>query len=188
MHPYEMAAVIRERGKDRDMNIKWGSLYTVVRNLEKHGFLRAVQSERRGGRPERTVYAITDEGRAEMVDWVRELVGVAEPDAPRFTAGLSLLVVLSPDEAAELLGRRLRPLDERIARARRELADVAAEIPRLFLVEAEYNLAMLTAEADWVRDLLREITDGSLPDLRSPVIRTGPRSAGSAAGCSRWPR
>ena len=39
MHPYEMAALMRARGKDRDMDIKWGSLYTVVGNLEKHGFL-----------------------------------------------------------------------------------------------------------------------------------------------------
>jgi DNA-binding PadR family transcriptional regulator len=165
MHPYEMAAVMRERGKDRDMNVKWGSLYTVVRNLEKHGFLRAVQSERQGGRPERTVYAITDAGRAEMVDWVRELVAVPEPDVPRFTAGLSLLSVLSPDEAAELLERRLRALEEKVTHGREALAATSAGIPRLFLIEFEYDLAMWAAEADWVRGLLREITDGSLPDL-----------------------
>ena len=32
MHRYEMASVMRARGKDRDMDIKWGSLYTVVQN------------------------------------------------------------------------------------------------------------------------------------------------------------
>lgn len=46
MHPYEMASVLRSRGKDQDMPIKWGSLYTVVRNLEKHGLLEAVESGR----------------------------------------------------------------------------------------------------------------------------------------------
>ena len=30
MHPYEIASVLRERGKDQDIKIKWGSLYTVV--------------------------------------------------------------------------------------------------------------------------------------------------------------
>src|SRR4051794_25319206 len=39
MHPYEVAGLLRERGKDQDMRIKWGSLYTVVGNLEKHGFI-----------------------------------------------------------------------------------------------------------------------------------------------------
>ena len=42
MHPYEMAATMRAHGKDHDMKIKWGSLYTVVQNLEKHGFIAAV--------------------------------------------------------------------------------------------------------------------------------------------------
>ena len=87
MHPYEMAAVMRERGKDQDMDIKWGSLYTVVQNLEKHGFLAATESVRQGGRPERTVYRITDAGRAELQDWARELLGEPEREFPRFEAG-----------------------------------------------------------------------------------------------------
>jgi DNA-binding PadR family transcriptional regulator len=74
MHPYEMASVLRRTGKERDMKIKWGSLYTVVQNLEKHGFIAATGSNREGRRPERTVYAITDAGRAEIRDWLHELV------------------------------------------------------------------------------------------------------------------
>jgi DNA-binding PadR family transcriptional regulator len=165
MHPYEIASVLRERSKDHDMPIKWGSLYRVVQNLEKHGFVQAVQSERHGGRPERTIYRITGAGRAELVDWVRELIGVPEREELRFKAGLSLLGVLSPDEVVDLLQGRIRALDEQIAAAGAELARHATEVPRLFLIEAEYELAVRTGEADWARGLLREITDGSLPGL-----------------------
>ena len=42
MHRYEIASLIRARGKDQDMDVKWGSLYTVVQNLAKHGFLEVV--------------------------------------------------------------------------------------------------------------------------------------------------
>ena len=35
MHRYEIASTMRERGKDRDMDIKWGSLYTVVRTWRR---------------------------------------------------------------------------------------------------------------------------------------------------------
>src|SRR5690348_5693230 len=160
MHPYEVAGLLREWGKDRDMKIKWGSLYTVVGNLEKHGFLAAVQSERQGGRPERTVYALTDAGRAELVDWVRELVGDVERDVPRFMAGLSLLAVLDPDDVVDLLRHRLDVLDTEITTRREQLAAHAARIPRLFLVEEEYDLALRAAERDWVRGLLGEITGG----------------------------
>ena len=87
MHPYEMASVLRERGKDQDMPIKWGSLYTVVANLEKHGLVAATGSVRQGGRPERTVYAITDAGRAELTDWVRELLADPERRSALAAAG-----------------------------------------------------------------------------------------------------
>ncbi|MCQ0015408.1 PadR family transcriptional regulator [Actinomadura madurae] len=108
MYPYEVASSLRARGKDDDMAIKWGSLYRVVQNLEKYGFVEAVHSERQGARPERTVYRITEAGRAELVDWVRELVGETQREESRFKAGLSVLSVLSPDEAVELLRTRAR--------------------------------------------------------------------------------
>lgn len=164
MHPYQMAAMLRQTGKDQDIKIRWGSLYTVVQNLEKHGLIEATSSERDGRRPERTVYAITDAGRAEMRDWVRELLATPEPEYPRFEAALSVVNVLPPDEASGLLERRLRALGEDIARRREGLARAAA-IPRIFLVEAEYALAMREAEAGWVRSLLREIADGTLSGL-----------------------
>jgi DNA-binding PadR family transcriptional regulator len=165
MHPYEMAAVLRERGKDQDMPIKWGSLYTVVRNLERHGLLAAVESGRQGRRPERTVYRLTDAGRAELEDWTRELVAVPERERPRFTAGLSVLGVLPPDEATALLRQRLGRLESQLAEERAALARHAREVPRLFLIEAEYDLAVREAEATWLRGLLDELTTGSLPGL-----------------------
>jgi DNA-binding PadR family transcriptional regulator len=165
MHPYEMASILRIRGKDQDMKIKWGSLYTVVQNLEKHGLLQATESQRQGGRPERTIYRITDAGREELEDWVRELVAIPEREQPRFKAGLSVLGVLHPDEAARLLGERLTRLEHQIADQREVLTGASREIPRLFLVETEYDLAIREAEAAWVRSLLDEFTTGSLPGI-----------------------
>jgi DNA-binding PadR family transcriptional regulator len=166
MHPYEMAAALRAWGKDQDMEIKWGSLYTVVRNMAKHGLLEAVESIRQGRRPERTVYRITDAGRAELVDWTRELLAVPEREYPRFRAGLSVLSVVGPDEATRLLEQRLRQLDETISRLRLTLERDSQEIPRLFLVEVEYDLAIQEAEAAWIRSLLEQFGSGTFPGLR----------------------
>ncbi|GGK74852.1 PadR family transcriptional regulator [Sphaerisporangium melleum] len=165
MHPYEIATVLRGWGKDDDMEIKWGSLYTVVRNMEKHGLIAAVESVREGRRPERTVYRITDSGREEMVDWARELVSTPVQERPRFRAGLSVLAVLHPDEATRLLRQRLDLLDDGIAAARDALTRHARTVPRLFLVESEYDLALQEAEAAWVRALLTELTSGTYPGL-----------------------
>jgi DNA-binding PadR family transcriptional regulator len=165
MHRYEIASVMRSRGKDQDMDIKWGSLYTVVQNLAKHGFLEVVGTSRQGARPERTVYQITEAGRHEMLDWTRELLSTPEPERPRFAAGLSVQMILSPDEVITLLGTRLGRLEESIAARRAAITEHLKEVPRLFLVEDEFAVAMVEAEADWVRALLAELTSESFPDL-----------------------
>ncbi|MFI7671235.1 PadR family transcriptional regulator [Nocardia sp. NPDC049526] len=166
MHRYEIASQMRERGKDRDMDIKWGSLYTVVQNMEKAGFLEVVGNERDGARPERTIYAITDAGRAEMADWTRELIAEPTPEHHRFTAGLSVVAALPPDEVVELLGRRIDALGRVIEAARRELDQLAAaNLPRLFVVEAEYGVAMLEAEVAWAASLRDEIAAGAFPGV-----------------------
>ncbi|GAA1216865.1 PadR family transcriptional regulator [Pseudonocardia alaniniphila] len=165
MHPYEMGRTLREWGKDQDMEIKWGSLYTVVRNLDKHGLVEAVESTRQGARPERTVYRITDAGREELVDWVRELISTPQREHPKFTAGLSVVTVLPPQEAMSLLRERLALLHEEIAGRRDSLAIHAENVPRIFLIETEYELAMREAEAAWIRSVLCEMSSDAFPGL-----------------------
>ena len=164
MHRYEMASLMRTRGKDRDMGIKWGSLYTVVQNLERNGYLEAIGVTRQGARPERTVYQITDAGRDELVDWTRELIAEPEPEHTRFVAGLSVLVVLTPQDVIDLLRRRLERLTETTDTLTAQL-HVTSDVPRLFLIEGEYRIAMTRAEADWTRSLLDELSSGSFPHL-----------------------
>jgi len=165
MHPYEIASLLRARGKEQDMRIKWGSFYTVVQNLERHGFLEAVESLRQGGRPERTVYRLTEAGRAELEDWLRELLAVPEREFPRFEAALSVVGVLPPDEVISLLRQRLQRLEEQLAAQRGALAAYSIDVPRIFLIESEFDLAIREAEARWVSTLLDELTSGSLPGL-----------------------
>ena len=165
MHPYEMASVLRERGKDVDTKINWGSLYTVVQNLEKHGFIAAGDTVRDGKRPERTIYHLTAAGRAELEDWLRELLAVPEQEYPRLRTALSVMGVLGPDEVIELLDARLAALDGETSAYAAELAALAKTIPRGLLVEAEYYVAVRRAEADWVRGFLAELRDGSMPGM-----------------------
>ncbi|WP_040775139.1 PadR family transcriptional regulator [Nocardia pneumoniae] len=165
MHRYEIAQTLRERGKEHDMAIKWGSLYTVVQNMAKVGFLEVVGSEREGARPERVIYQITDAGRAEMADWTRELLSTPEPEHHRFVAGLSILAVLPPDEVIELLGKRIDALEQTITTVRRDLDQLTTTLPRLFIIETEFGVAMLEAEAAWTRSLRDELTEGTFPGL-----------------------
>jgi DNA-binding PadR family transcriptional regulator len=160
-----MASKLREYGKDQAIKINWGSLYTVVQNLERHGFIEAVEVAREGRQPERTTYRITEAGRAELMDWLRELVSVPEREYTRFEAALGESGHLGPDEMISLLRQRLDALDAASAKLQAELDAVSAQVPRLFLIETEYHLALRQAEAEWVRGLLKELTDGTFPHV-----------------------
>ena len=164
-HPYEVAAQLRAFGKDQDIKIQWGSLYTVVQNLEKHGFIEAAETVREGRRPERTVYRITEAGRQEMTDWMRDLLGTPAAEFPRLQAALSVLGVLPPDEVIALFEQRLGILALENDRLRQELRTTAHEVPRLFLVEAEYRLAIREAEVAWLTGLLKELRDGTMAGI-----------------------
>ena len=164
MHPYEMATIMRAQGKERSIKLNFGSLYTVVDNLAKHGFIEAVQASREGRRPERTTYRLTGAGQAELEDWLAELLGTPVKEYPQFEAALSEMAVLAPGQVLELLTDRAAALEKAIAGVRAELAMVSW-LPRLFLVETEYHLAMQEAELAWVRSIGAELADGSFPDM-----------------------
>src|SRR5215208_6014427 len=102
LHPYEVSRTLREHGDVRSIKFNHGSLYMVFKQLAAAGFIAAKGTSRAGQRPERTVYALTREGRAELHDWLRELVEEPRHEYPNFVAALSLIGALQPDEVVEL--------------------------------------------------------------------------------------
>jgi DNA-binding PadR family transcriptional regulator len=179
MHPYEMAATMKERHKEESIKLRYGSLYTVIELLLARGFIRAEATSREGRRPERTVYALTDAGYEELLDWMRDLIRDPVKEYPQFEAGLCLIPVLPPDEAIALLSHRAARLAGDVAQLETQLAHVAQQdlaaiagpqelppalkgvkkFPPLFTVEAEYRLALLKAEHAFVAELVRRIVE-----------------------------
>ncbi|WP_328313852.1 PadR family transcriptional regulator [Streptomyces sp. NBC_00442] len=165
MHPYEIAQTLRRRGKEHSIKINYGSLYTVVQNLEKHGFVEVADVQRQGNRPERTRYALTPAGREEMLDWMADIVAVPVHEFPIFETALCLMGVLPPDEVAALLKQRVNSLEVQAAGLRGALRKLCETLPRVLLVESEYQLHMIDAEVQWVRGFLEEMADGTLDGL-----------------------
>jgi DNA-binding PadR family transcriptional regulator len=158
MHPYEMAATLRERRKEDSIKLRYGSLYTVIELLLKAAFISAKKTTREGNRPERTVYEITRAGETEMRGWMREIVSTPVKEYPQFEAGLSLLPALPPEEATDVLETRLEFLKKDIEQLRADLQQAKAmELPSLFSIESEYRLAVLQTELAYVETLIERI-------------------------------
>jgi len=158
MHPYEMAATLRERRKEDSIKLRYGSLYTVIELLLKAGFIAEKKTLREGNRPERTVYEITGAGEREMRDWMREILSTPVKEYPQFEAGLSLLPALPPEQATDVLETRVEFLKKDIERIKADLEQAKAmQLPPLFSIEAEYRLAVLETELAYVGKLIGRI-------------------------------
>jgi len=163
MHPYELAATMRERHHDEFIRLNFGTLYHTVEVLERNGMIVAGEREKEGRRPERTIYQLTEPGRELLVKVVSEIIARPTREYVNFAAGLMFMHHLEAPRAAQLLGERvvaLAAITEKLTRIMGELR--TAGVTRLALIELEHKIAMLEAEREWVRKLVREITDGRL--------------------------
>lgn len=162
MHPYEIASEIRICGVEYSVRLNYGSLYSVVDALRDAGLIEARETVREGRRPERTVYAITAAGESEMVERLRALLGTAEREYPQFAAGLCFIERLPPDEAVELLRQRVKELEHAVVNLRDTLRGLRERLPRIAIVEAEYQLVRMEADAAWVDQVISDIETGEL--------------------------
>ena len=159
MHPYRMQQVIKERGQDQLVNVaQRNSVYQALDRLVRDGLARPATTSREAGRPERTVYEITETGTATMRRWLTGMLPAPAREFPEFPAALALMAMLPPAEAGDLLGRRLEAQEARLAAIR---AQAPPGMPRLFLIEDEYRAAVLTAEIDWLRGVVADLAAGT---------------------------
>ena len=116
MHTYRMQKLIEAQGKHRVVNVRSpASLYQTIKRLEHHGLVEVKETIRDSSQPDRMVYTITESGRDTAREWLREMLVETRGDYPEFIAAVSILFVMSPEEARELIEERA----ERVAAIRR---------------------------------------------------------------------
>jgi DNA-binding PadR family transcriptional regulator len=159
MHAYQLAGVLSERGVPANR----GSLYDTMEAMTRAGWIEPRPAQRDGARPQRTPYALTRTGQAELARRLDRQVREPRREFPEFLGAVSHLGVLGRERAAEALAERAARLATLIADNQRRLDEaLATNVPRLFVIEAEYALAMLRAESDWVLALADDVTSGRL--------------------------
>ena len=158
MHPYEIAQTLRLRAKHESVRLNYGSLYAVVEGLERKNLIVARETVREGNRPPRTIYEITEDGSREMVDWLTDMIGVPAKEYPQFLAGLSFIAALTPEDALAALQLRAATLELHLAQIRATIvAAREAGLPRLFMVETEFEEQLIETELHFVSGLIKDM-------------------------------
>ena len=163
MHPYRMHEMIKERGKDRIANVaQRNSVYQTIDRLLRTELI-AVRETARGSasRPERTVYEITDAGRDALRTWTADMLASPAREFGEFPAALASVMILTPEDATARLEKRAADLAGSLAADRAAMAAVP-DLPRLFLLDEEYSIAVREAELRWVEAVLASLRSGEL--------------------------
>ena len=170
MHPYRMQQMIKERGQDQLVNVaQRNSVYQALDRLVRDGLARPARITRDGGRPERTTYEITADGRDELHRWVAGRLPAPAREFPEFPVALALLATLAPSQVRGLLAERVSAQESRLAAIE---GQAPPGLPRLFLIEDEYRAALLRAEISWLRGLVDDLAEGRLTWDRALIEET----------------
>jgi DNA-binding PadR family transcriptional regulator len=158
MHAYRMQQLIKERHKDDVVNVtQRNSVYQTIQRLVRDELVEVEATERTENRPERTTYRITDTGRTALHDWLYTMVSTPGREYPEFPAALSFLPSLALPEAIVALTTRLTRLAERLTALADEMAYGSTFLPRVFLIESEYQHQVVAAELAYVQALLGDL-------------------------------
>jgi DNA-binding PadR family transcriptional regulator len=163
MHPYRMQQLIKQWGKDEVINVEpRASLYKMIERLRNTGLIAVLNTERDSQWPERTVYEITAEGDAVSAEWLRDMLSDPRKSFAEFPAAVSFIPLLEPAEAITRLEARAVRLRAEADRLTAGIEASAPAVPAVSLLDAEYLLAVASAEARWVDAVLTELRAGRL--------------------------
>lgn len=173
-HPYDMQQAMRIRHTDRLVKLKAGSLYHTVERLERLGLIEVSETERSGRRPERRVYAITEDGRALYRTYVTDMLATVAEEYPEYPLAISLAHAFEGETVrTELQHRRdelLEQIDE-LDQAHDKLERM--ELPRRFWLDVDYLRTVKRAELAWTDRLIDELASGAL-DWPAPGTKETP--------------
>src|SRR5215469_8456024 len=83
LHPYGIQRLLKQWGKDQVVNVSQrATLYRTMDRLQAAGLVAVAETERDQQYPERTIYKITDAGRAAAREWLEEMLAVPRQDFP----------------------------------------------------------------------------------------------------------
>jgi DNA-binding PadR family transcriptional regulator len=163
MHVYRMQQLIQDRGKEDVINVKQRtSLYRTIERLMKVGLVQVDKKLQDSGKPERTVYHLTDKGHQVWEEWMLNSLSTPKNNFPEFPAAIAFLPLLTPQEVRVQLSKRLAQLEKELEHIHTGLAYEQHGVPRLFLLESSYMKAITDAEISWVKGIIKDLESGDL--------------------------
>lgn len=184
VHGYFLRRELMTWHVDEWAHIQPGSIYNALRALEVDGYIAESGTEAEGKRPARTTYRITPSGEVELQRMLREnLWNVAAFDTQAIMTVASFMFVLSRQEVIAGLEHRLIKSDAIITQNGFDVQDTlrSETTPKYVREIFDLSTARLTAEKQWLLDLLERLRAGEYAFAGETAEDTTPEREAAAA-------
>jgi DNA-binding PadR family transcriptional regulator len=183
MHGHQIRRTAELTNAEAWGGITGGALYAELRRLDGEGLIEPVREERVGRRPARTVYAITDEGRLELVIQREAALEVIFGSADPVSVVLLFAAGGDPADLAGQLAARRRRVAAQLAAMTEERQRLTRQdlLPPLAIAAFRRGELRLEAELRWHEEFERGAR--ARPVSPAPVRVVGAaRETGGAPG------
>jgi len=163
LHGYEIKHIIEEHMGDWT-SIAFGSIYFALGKLSEEGMIEMVATEKEGNRPSRSIYQITEAGRAEFLRLLRDVWSGLEREYYAIDIGLAFMNALPAEEIKGYLYHRMVQMESLLqylgSHEQEQMGQ--PEVPASAVAIFEHSHAHLAAELAWTKELLEKIERGEL--------------------------
>ncbi|GAA3099439.1 PadR family transcriptional regulator [Streptosporangium carneum] len=160
LHGYEVRRRLELMGTHHWANVAYGSIYHGLSKMADEGLLERVE-EGKGGK---TVYAITEVGRAEFGRHLLSHWWEIKPIVDPFQVALTFMDRLSAGELASAMEARAAQLHFAISMTERAMGGKQAYgAPRHIDECLRLNVLELQAQLTWLNEAMEKVKNGELP-------------------------
>jgi DNA-binding PadR family transcriptional regulator len=157
LHGYEIKQIIEEHMGDWT-SIAFGSIYFALGKLSEEGLIEMAATEKKGNRPSRSVYQITEAGRSEFIRLLKEVWSEPERQYFALDVGLAFMNALPADEITGYLHKRVAQLESTLQYldSHQQVQMLQTNIPKSAVAIFEHSRTHYAAELSWTKGLLKK--------------------------------
>jgi DNA-binding PadR family transcriptional regulator len=172
MHGHQIRRAAQIDRTELWADIKPGALYGALHRMAAEGVIVPVRTEQQGNRPARTVYALTEEGRAEFESCREEAFRDARLRPDPFDLALQQAAgALSERDLRAMVEGRLQALTAQHALFERLWKEAEPYLTAAERLSFQHTMRRLALEIDWHRDILDQ----------TPAVAEQPPETGEAS-------
>jgi len=170
VHGYDVRRELISWHVEEWAQIAPGSIYSALKTLTKEGMIETAGKNQVGGKPERTLYEITQRGEHEMSELLRETLWQWKMPTDPLIAALSLMAFIKRDELIAGLEARQALITGGVLHSEYAINSIDdVETPAHVREMLRLINARVAAELAWSKAFVERLRNGEYRTLGDPI-------------------